>query len=187
MISNAGNVSIWWRHHALYALMPDLDISLLSLCGICNAGHSPNLAVSFIHYDDFIMGAMASQITSLTIVYTTVYSDADHRKLQSSASLAFMQGIHRGPVNFPHKVPVTRKVFPFDDVIMLKNSEKTSHSSPFIRVSYWVFCCINSINEVLALSLILYSLLCYIGRYISKVAPFIAHLISKSEYIWSRS
>ena len=71
-----------------------------------------------IHYNDVIMGAMASQITSLTIVYSTVYSDADQRKHQSSASLAFVRGIHRGPVNSPNKWPVTRKMFPFDDVIM---------------------------------------------------------------------
>ena len=70
------------------------------------------------HYDDVIMGAIASQITSLTIIYSTVYSDADQRKLQSAASLAFVRGIHRGPVNSPHKWPVTRKMFPFDDVIM---------------------------------------------------------------------
>ena len=64
------------------------------------------------------MGTEASQITSLTIVYSTVYSDADQNKHQSSASLAFVRGIHRGPVNSPHKGPVTRKMFPFDDVIM---------------------------------------------------------------------
>ena len=61
------------------------------------------------------MSTMASQITSRTIVYTTVYSDADQRKHQSSASLAFVWGIHRGP----HKGPVTQKIFPFDDVIMI--------------------------------------------------------------------
>ena len=65
------------------------------------------------------MGAMASQITSLTIVYSTVHSGADQRKHQSSASLAFVRGIHRSPVNSPHKGPVTRKMFPFDDVIMI--------------------------------------------------------------------
>ena len=59
------------------------------------------------HYDDVIMGAMVSQITSLTIVYPTVYSGVDQSKYQSSASLAFV-----------HKWPVTRKMFPFDDVIM---------------------------------------------------------------------
>ena len=64
------------------------------------------------------MDTMASQITSITIVYSTLYSDADQRKHQSSASLAFVWGIHRGPVNSPHKWPVTRKMFPFDDVIM---------------------------------------------------------------------
>ena len=65
------------------------------------------------------MGAMASQITNRTIVYSTVYSDADQRKYQSSASLAFVWGIHRWPVNSPHKWPVTRKMFPFDEVIMV--------------------------------------------------------------------
>ena len=64
------------------------------------------------------MGAIASQITSLTIVYSTVYSDADQRKHQSSASLAFVRGIHREPVNSPHKWPVTRELSLFDDVIM---------------------------------------------------------------------
>ena len=67
------------------------------------------------------MGTVASQITSLTIVYTTVYSDADQSKHQSSASLAFVWGIHRRPVNSPHKWPVTRKMFPFDDVIMIRD------------------------------------------------------------------
>ena len=64
------------------------------------------------------MGATASQITSLTIVCTTVYSGADQRKHQSSASLVFVWGIHRGPLNSPHKWPVTQKMFSFDDVIM---------------------------------------------------------------------
>ena len=70
------------------------------------------------HYGDVIMDAIASQITSLAIVYSIVSSDTDQRKHQSSASLAFVRGIHRGPVNSPHKWPVTRKMFPFDDVIM---------------------------------------------------------------------
>ena len=71
-----------------------------------------------IHYNDVIMGAIASQITSLTTVYSFVYSEIDQRKYQRSASLAFVRGIHRGPVNSPHKWPATRKMFPFDDVIM---------------------------------------------------------------------
>ena len=71
------------------------------------------------HYSDVIMTTIASQITSLTIVYSTVYSGADQSKHQSSASLAFVWGIHRGPVNSPHKWPVTRKMFPFDDVTMI--------------------------------------------------------------------
>ena len=73
------------------------------------------------HYADVMMDTMASQITSLTIVYSTVYSDIDQRKHQSSASLAFVGGIHRWPVNSLHKWPVTWKMFPFDDVIMSFN------------------------------------------------------------------
>ena len=64
------------------------------------------------------MNTMASQITSVSIVCSAVGSGADQRKYQSSASLAFVREIHRWPVNSPHKAPVTRKMFPFDDVIM---------------------------------------------------------------------
>ena len=51
-------------------------------------------------------------------VYSTVNSGADQRKHQSSASLAFVRGIHRWPVNYPHKGPATRKMFAFYDVSM---------------------------------------------------------------------
>ena len=89
-----------------------------------------------IHHTDVIMGAIASQITSLTIVYSTIYSDADQRKHQSSVSLAFVREIHQGPVNYPHKWPVTRKMFRCDDVIMViphtvnKNSDLLWWSAP---------------------------------------------------------
>ena len=73
---------------------------------------------------------ITSQITSLTIVYSIVYSDTDQRKHQSSASLAFVRGIHRGPVNSPHKWPVTRQMFPFDDIIM-------SHGIDLVFLEYW--------------------------------------------------
>ena len=63
------------------------------------------------HYNNVIMSAMASQITSLTIVYSSVYSGADQRKHQRSVSLAFVRGIHCWPMNSPRKEPVTRKSF----------------------------------------------------------------------------
>ena len=75
--------------------------------------------VCCVHYSDVRMGAIASQFTSLTIVFSTVYSDADHRKHQSPTSLAFERGTRRWPVNSPHKGPRTRKMFPFHDVIMI--------------------------------------------------------------------
>ena len=87
------------------------------------------------------MGMMASHITSLTIAYSTVYSGIDQRKHQSSASLAFVWGIHRWPMNSPHKWLVIRKMFPFDHVIMMANSvpsqwyriEEPSRSSMLIH------------------------------------------------------
>ena len=84
------------------------------------------------------MSTIASQITSLTIVYSIVYLRADERKHQSSAILAFVRGIHRRPVNSPHKGPVTRKMFPIDDVIM-RNTYivRRTHSSHCI-VFYWL-------------------------------------------------
>ena len=81
------------------------------------------------HYNDVTMDSIASQITSLAIVYSAVYSGADQRKHQSSASLAFVRGIHRGPVNSPHKWPVTRKMFPFDDVIICRRVGHDFHFS----------------------------------------------------------
>ena len=104
------------------------------------------------HYNDIIMGAMASQITSLMIVCSTVCSGADQRKHQSSVSLAFVREIHRWPVNSPHNGPVTRKMFPFDNVIMHStrkweryslgqayNCQITIYISPY-RTNYGAFC-----------------------------------------------
>ena len=89
-----------------------------------------------IHYCDVIMGVVASRITSFTIVYSTVYSDADQRKHQSSAPLAFVRGIHRGPVNSPHKWPVTRKMFPFDYVITPRDLSKWPGNNIVIMSKY---------------------------------------------------
>ena len=75
-------------------------------------------AHSMWHYIDIMMSAMASQITGVLIVCSAVCSSEYQRKHQSSASLTFVRGIHRWPVDYPHKGPVTRKMFPFDDGIM---------------------------------------------------------------------
>ena len=90
----------------------------------------------FSHYNDVIMSAMASQITSLTSVYSTVYSGADQRKYQNSASLAFVRRIHRWPVNSPHKGPVTPKMIPVDVVIMkYPNTVVPGHSTGEVRLA----------------------------------------------------
>ena len=98
------------------------------------------------YYYDVIMGAITSQITSLTIVYSTVYSGADQRKHQSSASLAFVWVIHRWPVS-PHKWPVTRKLFPLDDVIM--NTRNQLSKPKWLKKSVIFSNINNSFNDIL--------------------------------------
>ena len=100
-----------FRPKILFGHRTILRITTVKIRRLCD--YNENL-----HFIEIIMSAMASKITCLTIVYSTVYSGADQRKHQSSASLAFVLGIHRSPVNSPHKWPVTRKMFPFDDVII---------------------------------------------------------------------
>ena len=87
---------------------------LCSHHSLCNKGTVVEARIALLRYSDVIVGAMASQITSLSIVY----SGADQRKHQNSASLAFVRGINPRPVNSPHLWPVTRNMFPFDDVII---------------------------------------------------------------------
>ena len=88
------------------------------------------------HYSGVIMGAMASPITGVSIVYTTVCSGADQRKHQCFASLAFAMGIHRWPVNSPHKGPVTQKMFPFYDVVMARVSAFVMSVSVDVTLQY---------------------------------------------------
>ena len=85
--------------------------------------------VSSWHYSDFIMSVMTSQITRVSIFYSTVCSGTDKKNHQSSTSLAFVRGIHRWPVNSLHKGPVMRKMFPFDDIM---------HKCDFFVISNWL-------------------------------------------------
>ena len=105
--SNAGNVSIWWRHHdqlhPQYGGYMDLD----------------NFPRMHRCHCDVIMSTNATQITGVSIVCSTLCSGADQRQHQSSASLAFVRGTPRWPVNSPHKGPVTGQMFLFDDVIIV--------------------------------------------------------------------
>ena len=94
----------------------------------CKYGHcniSPAIQISFLHYNDVIMSTMVFQITGIWIVYSIVCSCADQRKHQSSASLVFVR-------NSPQKGPVTRKMFPFDDVDMVQIFKVLSELIPSV-------------------------------------------------------
>ena len=104
-------VSDWLSPYPEWSLHLSLLLLVIPL-------HFKRHSMRFNHHHDVIMSAMASQITGVSIVCSAVYSGADQRKHQSSASLAFVRGIHRWPVDSPHNGPATRKMFPFDGVIM---------------------------------------------------------------------
>ena len=121
-----GKVALWsdiykWRYNRIWNL---IEISATLLLLFTRRVHSAIIVATgpdawcLQHYCDVIMGAMASQITSLTVAYSSADLHADQRKHQSSASLAFVRGIQRWPMNSPHQWPVMRKMIPFDDVIM---------------------------------------------------------------------
>ena len=100
------------------------------------------------HYSDVIMSAMASQ-SNVSIGCSAVCSGADQRKHQSSAALVFVMGIHRWSVGSPYMYigPVTRKMFPFDDVIMRDRTIRIRIFCVFrnesITISSWIlFRCI---------------------------------------------
>ena len=113
--------------------------------------------------------AMQSQITGVSIVYSTVCLGVDQRKHQSSASLAFVRGIHRWPVNSPHKGPVTRNMCSFDDVIMhvwkveLLSACRQDWNVPFVMSSHGdTFCITDHVFFVVSLSKLFKKLLYYI-------------------------
>ena len=95
----------------MYTRISDLNIVINGSADVL----APKVARN---YNDVIMSAMASQSPASRLFTLPFIQGADQRKHQSSASLAFVRGIHRWPVNSPHKRPVKRKIFSFDDGIM---------------------------------------------------------------------
>ena len=77
-----------------------------------------------LHFNDIIMSTMASQITSLTIIYSTVYSGADQRKHESSASLVFLRRIQRRPVNSPHAL--LERLYPIFPMFRFEHAIKSN-------------------------------------------------------------
>ena len=126
--------STWSRFHNPHLEMNEF-VHTLAVLVVCQTHVISKL------YGDVIMRAMTSQITSLTIICSTVYSGADQRKHHSSASLALVWGIHRWPVNSPHKGPAMRKMYPFDDAIMKIWLIELRYLMQFIQYTT-LFCCV---------------------------------------------
>ena len=110
MASDAEYVSIWWRHHESKARKIHISRCVVkkNICEIKEIVISKTVAS---HLSDVIMSVIATPITSVSNV-------CPGANQQRSTTLAFFRGIHRLPVTSPHKRPVTRKMFPFDHVIM---------------------------------------------------------------------
>ena len=142
------DICIWiWRFYTLFSVMKIWKSQLYLFSGLIRQKNVTLSIVSFVlygdinyvpveeiayhymanifHYSDVMMGAMAPEIMSITIVYSTIYSGADQGKYEWSASLAFVRGFYWWPLNSPHKWPVTRKMFPFDDVIIYRMDPPT--------------------------------------------------------------
>ena len=140
------------------------------------------------HYGD-IMGTIASQITSLLIVYSTFYSDADPRKHQSSVSLVFEQGIHRWPVNFPHKGPVTRKNVSIwwrhhGQSAMLPAFKTISYSPEirgcflYIGSDHVIKTSVNEIMHIMSTGTLFQMKLHFVGIFVYNHKPVISKIIS---------
>ena len=108
-------------NHSCFTNISSLDFTFILQVAEDLVWFQLSLSLAISQYSDVIMSMMASQNTSLMIVYSTIYSGADQRKHQNSASLVFVRGIHHWPVNSPHKGPVTRKMFLFDDAIKVRS------------------------------------------------------------------
>ena len=119
-----------------------MDIGMKISCGIMSnrCWYKGLCHLGIMHYSDVIMSTISSLITSVSTVCLTVCSGADQRKHQSSTSLAIVRGIPRWPLNSPHKMPVTREMFPFDDVIMLRKlATNVSIAGLQFSQCYWQF------------------------------------------------
>ena len=104
----------------------------------------------FKHYSDMITRAMASQITGFSLLCSNVCSGADQREHANSASLAYVKGNQRWPLDSLHKGPVTEKIFPFHEGIMEKRN--TISCSParamgrLFKVIWWKLAILKMFN-----------------------------------------
>ena len=128
----------WWMFHWHWSncKIAPVQVKKSGRIWVTSTSHTVSnsmwICLGVIHYNDVIMNAMASKITDISVVY----SDVHQRKHQSSASLAFVRGFHRCPVNSPHKGPVTRKIVSIwwhhhvacrDDIALLTLKRRETH------------------------------------------------------------
>ena len=105
----------WYLTDTPIALLPDILANL-----------------KMIHYSDVIIRAMASRLLTQPFVQAQI-----NENILSTISLAFVRGIHRWPVNSPHKGPITRKMFPFSDVTIITHQEPVPYIGNLNQFITW--------------------------------------------------
>ena len=125
----------WWLNCADRSTDPNNKIIADPNSGLQRVNYKGYNSFGVVHCNniDVIMTTMASQITSFTVVYSTVYSDADKKKTSKLRVTGLCAGNSPGPVNSPHKGAVTRKMFPYDDVIMWQINAIAFHFEATVR------------------------------------------------------
>ena len=137
---------------------------------------------TIFHYSDVIINAIAPQLTGVSMVYSIVCSGADQRKYQSSASLTFVRGIHRWPVNSPHKWPVTRKMFPFYDVILRSVKYMSVGSEPSFNQCYIITVDKSNKNSIVRKHIEYV----YCSTFFKQMMPWSINSLRPSDAIWRR-
>ena len=111
-------IILWWGGFS-YPLLNPCDVVCCRLCLlVCPDLDIETYHVTKLHWRHNGHDGVSNHQPHDCLL-NRLFRRKDQRKRQSSASLTFVRGIHRGPVNSPRKGPVTRKMFLFDDVIMI--------------------------------------------------------------------
>ena len=136
-----------WLKIFIFSPSPTLHLPMISTQTLCCDIQRVllQLWLHLTHDSDVIMSMMASQITSVSVVYSTICWGADQRNHHKLCVTGLCEG--NSPVNSPHKGPVTRKMFPFNDVIMYVYFSSLQFYLGGISHPWKIFCNPNNLDH----------------------------------------